>query len=167
VAFDGSRAVVGAVGFDALSFDAETWLGAAWVLRRTGSGSGAAWAEEGRLIPEEPAEELRGDRYSVSVAIDGGWAVVGAPYDDEGGAAHVFQREGNGNWVPTQKLVNTLPLDFGYGWSLAMRDGALLTGGTGGSGESVAMWVRGEMGWTEQATLRPSDGNPFNPFGFG
>jgi hypothetical protein len=109
VAFDGSRALVGAVAFDALSFDADTWLGAAWVLRRVGSGGSAAWVEEDGLVPDEPEEELRGDRYARSVAIDGAWAAVGAPYDSNDGdstiewdgATHVFRRDGVGNWELT------------------------------------------------------------------
>jgi hypothetical protein len=163
VSFDGVRAVVGAVAYDALSFDADTWLGAAWVLRRSGSGSSAVWVEESRLVPAEPEEELRGDRYSSSVAIDGPWAAVGAPF---GGAVYLFRSEG-GTWPPTQKLVNTLPLLFSYGGAVVVRDGLLLTGCGCGAEESVAVWTYGSGGWTEQVTLQPSDGSLFTSSDFG
>jgi hypothetical protein len=164
VAFDGSRALVGAVAFDALSFDADTWLGAAWVLRRTGSGGSAAWVVEDRLIPDEPEEELRGDRYSASVAIDGPWVAIGAYADSPAGSVHVFRRESGGTWTPNQKLVNTLPINIGYGWSLAVRDGVLLTGDPGGEGASV--WSYGAAGWTEGVVLQPSDGGAFTRLNF-
>ena len=49
------------------------------------------WAESGKLVA---ADGVAGDRLGAAVAVDGDYAVVGAPERSGGGAAYVFVRDG-------------------------------------------------------------------------
>ena len=75
------------------------------------------------------------DHFGRSVAVSGNYAVVGAPYDDDGGtdagAVHVFKRNGTtGNWEKNAK-IQALDGSAGdnFGWSVAVHDYAT-EGGT-------------------------------------
>lgn len=113
VAIDGDAAVVGA--YDADIGD-DTDAGAAYVFRR--DPETGAWSEEDKLVADVPSEN---DHFGTSVAIDGDYIVVGAPYFGSGGAAYVFHHE-QGQW---QQMVRLLPFDtqpdddrFGYSVSI-------------------------------------------------
>ena len=55
-----------------------------------------------------PVEGAMDDRFGQAVAIDGSWALVGAPSDDENGpesgAAYLYKRT-NGQWLEVQKII--------------------------------------------------------------
>ncbi len=96
LAMDGQRILVGAPGNDS----AGAQSGAGYVYRLGGGG----WLLEGKLAP--PAA---GGLAGISVALDGDYAVLGAPTTRVGnnalqGAAHVFAWNGR-NWVFEQTLV--------------------------------------------------------------
>lgn len=87
VAIDGDRVVVGA-WFE----ENDDEPGAAYVFGRDAGGPGA-WGELARLFPDG---HTPGDRFGVSVAVDGDTMVVGADRDrphggTERGAAYVFR----------------------------------------------------------------------------
>jgi hypothetical protein len=108
--------------------------GAAYVYRRTG----AAWAEEARLVPSETQVRL----FATRVAISGSTVVAGAPFDDsgtpEGGSAWVFQRVGNA-WVTTAKLKapDATPNDV-FGGYVAIDGTTILIGAEGADGPAGA-----------------------------
>jgi hypothetical protein len=64
------------------------------------------------------------DRFGVSLALDRGILVVGAPGL---GAAYVFVQEGR-RWVQRQKLVSSDGGIGGFGTSVAIRNGTILVG---------------------------------------
>ncbi|BAZ32338.1 integrin alpha beta-propeller repeat protein [Cylindrospermum sp. NIES-4074] len=76
-------------------------FGAAFIFQLQNDGS---WLQTQKL---QPSELKAGDRFGTSVAIDGEWAIVGAPYSDvykpDGGAAYIFKLENN-QWNLKQKL---------------------------------------------------------------
>lgn len=91
IAISGDFAIVGAVG----SEGAVENTGGAYVYRR----EDGHWVERAKLIP---ADGERGEAFGTSVAIsDGGYAVVGVPYDDElgfnSGSVYVYDLTGLGS----------------------------------------------------------------------
>ncbi len=76
--------------------------GAAWIYRRVDG----VWTEEAFLRPHDPQEE---QYFGYAVQIRDGLAVVSALGDNGGaigaGAVYVFERDGSGAWVETQKLL--------------------------------------------------------------
>ena len=88
------------------------------------------WATPGHALPGQQLEKLLPDdvgsydQYGMSVAIDGDFALVGSPGDDDlgisTGAVYVFARNGS-NWVEQTKLYasDAADADF-FGHSVAM-----------------------------------------------
>src|SRR5207248_2473974 len=93
---DGNTALVGGPGDN-------TGIGAAWVFTRTGS----TWSQQGNKLVgtggTRPTYEDQGD--SVGLSADGNTALLGAPGEDNGGAAWAFARKA-GVWTQIgNKLV--------------------------------------------------------------
>lgn len=73
------------------------------------------WLEDSKVVASDRAAN---DEYGSQVAIDGNYAVVGAPKEDEdasgfnslnaAGAAYVLEKNSSGNWVEKQKIVAPL-----------------------------------------------------------
>lgn len=121
VAIGGGRIAVGVPGDDAGN---RTDSGSAYVFERNGS----AWT--GRLlIVEDPG---RGEQLGAVVRFDGARVLVGARFDGEGGtragAAYVFDRQGDGSWTQTRKLLRQAP-GSAFGQSVAVLDQGILLGG--------------------------------------
>ncbi len=83
--------------------------------------AGGTWGEVQKL---SAADAGAGDQFGFGVSLSGGWAVVSAWLDDEGGenagAAYVFERVG-GLWAERDKLVAHDPGvvdEFGHGVSV-------------------------------------------------
>ena len=97
VSISGSNVVVGALAPDVSS-------GSAYVFHSLDNG--ASWTEIQKLVASDG--EL-GDRFGVSIGIDGNLIVVGAYLDsDDGffsGSAYVFQSLDDGNWTEVEKLT--------------------------------------------------------------
>lgn len=121
---DGERVLVGAAaGLPGL------WQGnGAAIWERDGEG----WRRVAILTPTFPP--LLGDGFGAAVAIDGDLAVVGAPGQkvggsDRAGAVHVFEREEDGTWAPTQVLSAAQPVSFeNFGASVALPGSRLVVG---------------------------------------
>jgi len=103
------------------------------------------------------------DFFGSSVAIDGDWAMVGSPQEDEiaeqSGAAYVYHRV-NGTWVQTQKL-KAADAEFGdgFGYALAMDQGRAVIGayaeapqGVQGAGSAYVFELAGET-WVQRAKI--------------
>jgi len=87
VSIDGDYAIIGARYDDDNGVDS----GSAYIFTR----SGTAWTEQAKLLPSDgAANDMFGSLRSVS--IDGDYAIIGAPYDDDNGvdsgSAYVFKR---------------------------------------------------------------------------
>ncbi len=75
VSVSGDRAMMGAIGDN----NAGSWSGAAYVFKR----SGTTWTQEAKLTASDAA---RGDSFGRSVSVSGDRAMIGAPYNDDGGS---------------------------------------------------------------------------------
>ncbi len=109
-----------------------------------------------------------GDEYGTTVSIDGDYALVGAPFDDDNGdasgAAYIYYNDGTG-WVEQIKLI---PADvepearFGRAVSI---DGDYAVIGTapldisGAKMGAVYIFVRDGSTWIQQAKLEATDGS--------
>ena len=120
VALDGDTAIVGAPA-------ASNSNGRAFVFVR----SGTNWTAQTELMGD--AGDY--DQFGKAVALDGDYAVVGAPDDDEardsGGAVYVFKRTGT-NWTQQTKLIRTGDaFIFNLGWSVDISGSAVVAGAKG------------------------------------
>ncbi|MBK9495062.1 MAG: FG-GAP repeat protein [Xanthomonadales bacterium] len=166
VALDGDTALVGAY-HDAVG---TTYQGSAYVFTRSGS----TWTQQAKLTAGDGAA---GDRFGVSVALDGDTALVGAYYDKVGandyqGSVYVFTRSGS-TWTQQAKLTagdgRTYDL---FGASVALDGNTALVGaygddvGVNGHQGSAYVFTRSGSTWTQQAKLVAGDGAITDRFGF-
>ena len=90
--------------------------------------------EEGFLTASDGAT---GDHFGVSVAIDGDTAVVGADrLNARKGAAYIFTRGSNGNWIQQAKLDGENEGDQ-FGWSVAVDGDTVVVGAHAYDGEDA------------------------------
>jgi hypothetical protein len=118
-----------------------------------------AWTLAATLSPS--AADAGG--FGFSVATDGQTVVVGAPesgYLSCTGAAYVFERQGDGAWAETAKLV---PPDkvWGFGYSCAVEQDRIVVGAKGvsafdGGTGRVVVFQRSGTSWTQTAVIKPS-----------
>lgn len=71
------------------------------------------------------ADIAASDQFGYAVAIDGDYAVIGSPLDDDGaanaGSAYVFKNDGTDTWIEIAKLNNPSPsADDNFGSSVAI-----------------------------------------------
>jgi hypothetical protein len=124
VAVQGDRAAVGAYTGQPVPSDG-TFPGYAYVYTR----SGTTWSFETRLSSGTPTITHIGE----SVALDGDWIAVGAPYSAPGGSVHLFELVG-ASWTRGDELVpQTIGANENFGASVAL-DGSLLLVGAPGEG---------------------------------
>jgi hypothetical protein len=172
LAASGSSVLVGAPYDDSASgID----VGSAYVFNRNGS----AWQIQGRLTSATAAAN---DYFGTSVAMDGDYAVVGAPQIDPEqevdslrgpGKAFAFQRTGT-VWSTSQSLVpsEAQANDDFFGLSVAVSSGTAVVGAPRHDPlarvNAGAAYVFLESGgsWTQQAKLLPSDSTTADQFGF-
>ncbi|MGB5753365.1 MAG: FG-GAP repeat protein [Thermoanaerobaculia bacterium] len=117
--------VVGAIGNDAAGVPN---VGAAYVFRR--DQSSGSWQEEAKL------SVIGGDAYDVFgafVAVRGTTVFVSAPQDDDwgvdSGAVYVYRKDGDLNWIMTQKLyAPDHRSHHGFGGPLAVGGDLLVVG---------------------------------------
>ena len=121
VALSGDRALVGAPSDD----DGGFWAGAAYVFRR----NGAVWSQEQKLTALDAGRE---DAFGWSVALDGAYAVLGAPdlngSTNYGGAAYVYRFDDD-LWREEAQLkaLDPTPWD-NFGMAVAISDGRVVVG---------------------------------------
>jgi hypothetical protein len=165
VGISGRRAIVGAPR------DGENgYTGAAYVFERDPNG---VWAQAAKLLAGDAQE---GDQLGYSVAIDGGVAVAGAWTDDDlgfaSGSAYVFERDPNGAWRQTAKLLadNGRGLDS-FGQTVAIQDHTILVGSPNAGGttdHSGAVYVfepDGAGGWTQTGRVAPAGAEDWDGVG--
>lgn len=97
--------------------------GAVYVFAKDGSGN---WRETGKLMGSDIGPE---ELFGMSLAVDGDWALVGAPNkNDNTGVVYAFHLEG-GTWTEVARLTGAeAGPDSRFGTSLALQDGEALIG---------------------------------------
>jgi hypothetical protein len=127
VALDGDDALIGA------PFREEGGIlnqGAAYVFRRTDIAANT-WTPV-NLLTVAADDATPGDQFGTSVAIDGGDALIGAPFDDTGGifergAAYHFRRTDAGVWERAAVLFATDgEVGDRFGFSVALSGDAAM-----------------------------------------
>ena len=166
VAVCGDRIVIGSEHHDGA---AGSNSGAAYVYERQGT----TWTLVAKL---EPSDAEQGQYFARSVAISGDWIVCGTRFDstlgNQAGAAYTFQRDDNGVWVETQKLLasdgSTKDL---YGNSCSIDGNTLVVGsyqaaGPGGNKQGVAyVYELQGLVWVETQKLQPTPATSPAEFG--
>ena len=171
VAVDGDVAVVGAPG-DELEFRLP---GSAYVFTR----ESGVWT---RVADLTATDGSNGDRFGVSVAVDGDTIVISAKRhgvdDVQHGAVYVFTKPASG-WadvIETAKLTASDGADEDrFGAKVALAGNTIVVGAPhdddGGEMSSVGsayVYIKPESGWvdaTEDAKLTASDGDESHQFG--
>jgi len=163
VALSGDTAVIGAARDDDKGNDS----GSAYVFTR----SGTSWSQQTKLTA---ADGVAGDVFSISVALSGDTAVIGADLDDEkgdnSGAAYVFTRSGS-TWSQQAKLT----ADDGaagdlFGIRVALSGvtaviGAARDDDKGDNSGAAYVFIRSGTTWSQQAKLTAADGAANDRFG--
>lgn len=146
----GAQLIVGAPGDVRLSDNAGAYQGAAFIYENFGN--------KAKVLPRNvPAGKHA--KFGAAVAIDGEFAVVGAPGEE---AAYIY-RKVNGVWAPAPirnrangKIAGG-EAGSGYGRSVAIHGYNIIVGApAGGGGRGVAYlykWSIANNRWEEQATL--------------
>jgi len=169
VAISGNYAIVGASYEDGSTTDIDFNCGAAYIFEHNGSG---VWTETKILRASNLGTT---DRFGVSVAISGNYAIVGATGEagpnnatSFSGAAYIFQRDDSGNWIqnPTILRASNLDMNDQFGSSVAISGNYAIVAAPWESGTSNAttrsgaayMFELNESGnWTEKKILRASN----------
>jgi len=162
VALDGDTALVGAYG----DYSNQ---GSAYVFTRSGS----TWTQEAKLMVGDGAA---GDRFGISVALDGDTVLVGTYADDVGanidqGSAYVFTHSGT-TWTQEAKLTaGDGAAGDQFGWSVAIDGDTVLVGaiydtvGANSYQGSTYVFTRSRTTWTQQAKLVAGEGAADDRFG--
>lgn len=165
VSISGDIAIVGAPMHDDNSHDA----GSAYIYRKTG----ATWVQEAKLLVSDGALS---DLFGVSVSISGDVVIVGAHLDDDNGtnsgSAYIYRFNGL-NWVEEAKLIaSDGSLNDQFGYSVSINGDVACIGayrvddnGTDSGSAYIFRFNPDISGWTEEAKLLASDGEPEDRFG--
>lgn len=129
-------------------------------------GNNNSWYEQDTIVG---SDVVNGDSFGVSVDISGDWAIVGAPYDDNGrgtdaGAVYFFQWTGS-DWVQRVKRVASdgAGSDI-FGWSVAIHGDWAVVGAPyednqrGGNAGSIYVFQRSGVNWYQSSKHIASDG---------
>jgi FG-GAP repeat protein len=161
VTISDDTAVIGAFRDD----DNGTNSGSAYVYLR----NDGIWTQQAKLLADDGTE---GDRFGISVSINGDTAVIGASGDDENGeisgSAYVFVYSA-GTWTQQTKLLLAKGTGFdNFGDSVSIDGNTAIIGTLGddsGFG-SAYVFTSGNGVWTQQAKLQAADGAVLDYFGF-
>lgn len=154
--------------------------GIAYVFERDLGGLGN-WGQAAILVAEDAESQEVQLSFGKYVDIDGDTIVVGADRNDSSGAAYIFDRDNEGDWGQSAKLLpqdiampegTSLPEVFGS--SVAIEGDTVLIGMREGTNSGVGsgtayIFRRDEDGpglWGQSARLRASDGDEGDEFGY-
>ena len=166
VFISGNYAVVGATGDDD--------RGSAYVYKRQLfplPPYGYRWGRKAKLSASDG--EIN-DGFGISVSINDDYAVIGAPFDDDGGSGsgsvYIFKRDGS-NWIEETKLIpNDASSGDEFGRSASICGNYILVGAwydneNGSSSGSAYVFKRSGTLWIEEEKLTASDGEEGDHFG--
>jgi hypothetical protein len=114
------------------------------------------------------SDAVAGDGFSLSVALSGTTALIGAPFKNSNtGAVYAFVHSGS-TWTQQAELVASdgVAGDW-FGWSVALSGTTALIGARGKNSSAGAgyVFVRSGTAWTQQAELVASDAAAGDGFG--
>lgn len=126
--------------------------------------SGGDWTQQSKLTPDDGDE---GDEFGMSLALADTTAVVGAPEDENGGSAYVFEASGD-NWTQQNKL--TPPDDsggrFGTAVGTSSKGAMAIVGAPEDEGSGTAhVFQAADSDWNHQTAVTPEDGSSGDFFG--
>ena len=164
VSISGDYAIIGAHGDDDNGSDA----GSAYIFVRDDQD----WVQQEKITADDGA---RRDNFGYSVSISGGYAVVGARYDNDNGensgSAYIFVRDGE-DWVQQQKII----ADDGetgdrFGRSVSISGDYVIVGAfadddNGETSGSAYIFVRNVEDWIQQDKIVADDGETNDHFGY-
>ena len=170
VSISGSYAIVGAINEDTSVVDS----GAAYIFERDGNGS---WNETQILKASNAGGS---DLFGNSVAINEGYAIVGAKEedttaDDNKGAAYIFERATDGSWnqVPTILKASNADDNDQFGYSVSISGSYAIVGApyedtSGTNSGSAYVFKRDTNGsWNQVPTiLKASNAGETDQFGY-
>ena len=180
LAISGTYIVIGAFSEDDDASGNNTLnnSGSAYIFERQPNGD---WTEVEKLVASDRAE---GDDFGKFVDIRGDRAIIGAMNKDDApnylfsaGAAYIFERDINGNWLEDQKLLASDRGNFeNFGWDVAIDgDKALIGaraeadlpgGGTAANTGTAYFFERNSNGvWEEVQKLYADDHSQNDFFG--
>ena len=164
VSVSGDRAVVGALNADGAATDP----GAAYVFERSSQGT---WTQVSKLTASDAGDN---DNLGTSVSISGDRAIVGNSNSgsNNSGAAYVFDRNSQGAWSQSAKLVASdgARLDE-FGASVSISGSRAVVSAIGdddngfNSGSAYVFDRNSEGAWSQTAKLTPEDGTAAHSFG--
>lgn len=165
VAISGNFAIIGAPMNDDAGAGPNVDSGSAYIFEY----DGANWVQRAKLTASDDAA---GDKFGMSVAIDGNVAVVGTPLDDDAcvppttgcdsGSAYVYRYNGV-NWNDETKLTAADDAEADeFGTSVAIDGDVILVGSRFDNdvqdrAGSVYVYRFDGNNWTEETKLKPSD----------
>jgi hypothetical protein len=139
--------------------------GAAYVFKRTEE----TWTEKDKLTPDDGAP---GDCFGVALSIYEDYAVIGAPYYENGsGAAYIFKRTGE-IWIQEAKLTPNDPTEGAlFGGSVSIYQDYVISGAYKADNhdtKSGAAYIFKRTGttWKQETKLSSSDGSEGDWFGY-
>jgi len=163
VAVSSNYTIVGASGDN----DLGNRSGSAYIFERN-SGN---WTQTAKLLASDGAKD---DRFGISVAISGNFAIVGATGDDDlgnkSGSAYIFEWNG-ANWIQVTKLTaNDGAKDDLFGSSVSINGEYAIVGtpdddDLGNKSGSVYIFRRNGATWIQSGKLIASDGAKEDRFG--
>jgi hypothetical protein len=166
VSLEDDTALVGAKDHNGAGSDS----GAVFVFERSPNGT---WSQSAELTGHDTAV---GDNFGWSTALEGGSALVGAPFHDTGspdaGAAYVFER-GDGTWTEVTRLAAT-DGEAGdlFGWAVDLDGSQALVSAvdedtTGTNAGAAYVYSDASSGtWTQAAKVVSQDGERDDNFGW-
>lgn len=173
VSINGNVLIVGASLTDGACDEAVNCnSGSAYVYRRIAD----RWVEEDILTAADQSDD---DRFGTSVAIEGNWAVIGAPQNDDGsadsGSTYVFEYNG-ADWIQRAKLTaSDHSAGDAFGKSVAISGTVVVVGSALDDDacladpdcDSGAVYVYRYNGsnWNDETKLVAADDAPGDEFG--
>ncbi len=163
VAISGSYAIVGSANPEEASNGYTTLEPrTAYIFEQNDAGE---WTEIQALSSSDLTQD---DRFGISVAIAGDYAVVGADAKDDAGAVYVFRRSDDGSWQEVQKIIasDSAPSQA-FGNSVAMLGDYIVVGAPADAQAGSAYIFKRTAGdsWEEVQKIAASDGGSNDFFG--
>ena len=165
VGISGNYAIVGSPKGDNYDKNEESFgAGSAYIYERRDSG----WSNPIALTIPSGLET--NDDFGEAVAIDGDYAIVGAPNDDNGrgngaGSAYIYERGNNGWSNPIAlRLPNGIESSTSFSYSVAISGNYAIVGAPfddnerGEGAGSAYIYERRDSGWSNPIALRLPNG---------
>jgi cyclophilin family peptidyl-prolyl cis-trans isomerase len=172
VSINGEYTIIGAIGDDPCS-SYPNYTGSAYICKYDGT----YWAKQAKITADDGAAS---DKFGWSVSIDGHYAIVGAPYDDDNGSnsgsAYIFEQDdlNPNNWDQKAKLTasDATAGDY-FGYSVSIGGGRAIVGAygnddNGSNSGSVYIFEPNEFNpnkWDQKAKLTAPDAAAGDYFG--